>query len=457
MLSISRPDKHGEIKMDLFQKSHCYANINKKLPIRIIIFDLIATFLLSCSCGTTVTVVKPIITATQISTKGMNAIASVHNISTLNGYTNAYLVVLLTPQLLATADEIYQVDLYEKGIYRDTATISWNQPEINVYYDKQVKFNLSQTEEDAYYNKDVSRIFTVKIHESSSNQSSKYTTQTRATSYTTTINITPRPIIGSNPITSNAPTIGTIISDTTPILSTPIINNVSKISAIQTQQITISGQGFGNQIPYNGNSKYIEVSDVTGDWNAGYSGDLGQTTNDIALNVTNWTNSQIIISGFTGKYGNFSLHVGDKMLIKVWNAQSGVGPASCSLVCGTSPNLMPAVPLITNVTDISTSQTQTITINGHGFGSLDPYIGDSPFLEVSNVTSGWNAGYNSGPGQMPNAITLSVTNWTDNQITISGFNASYIVSLHSGDQILINVWNVPSVNGPASFVVHCGV
>jgi hypothetical protein len=115
-----------------------------------------------------------------------------------------------------------------------------------------------------------------------------------------------------------------------PTSVTPIITSVSNISATQTQTITIQGEGFGNKEPYRGNSPYIEIIDVTSGLHAGHD------ANWVEINVAQWTDGQIVISGFTGSYGGpgRSLHVGDQIQINVWNAQSGLGPAVYAVICG---------------------------------------------------------------------------------------------------------------------------
>ena len=114
-----------------------------------------------------------------------------------------------------------------------------------------------------------------------------------------------------------------------PVSLTPIITNVSSISATRTQTITIEGKGFGNKEPYNGNSPYIEIIDVTTGLHAGHD------SNWVTLNVAHWTDRQIVISGFTGSYAEpyRVLHVGDEIQVKVWNAQSGLGPAVYTVMC----------------------------------------------------------------------------------------------------------------------------
>jgi hypothetical protein len=122
----------------------------------------------------------------------------------------------------------------------------------------------------------------------------------------------------------------TLISGTgvaSPIANLPIITAVNQISATQNQTIVITGSGFGTMKPYIGDSSNIEVSDVTGGWNAGYSSD------SVTLNVTSWTDSQIVIQGFQGSYGSFgwSLNSGDQIEIQVVNPQAGTGPAIFAL------------------------------------------------------------------------------------------------------------------------------
>lgn len=110
--------------------------------------------------------------------------------------------------------------------------------------------------------------------------------------------------------------------------SAPVIASVTPILPQANQTITITGSGFGNQAPYNGNSPYIMISDVTRNWNAGNS-QLGCL---VTLNIIRWTDTEIMIEGFTGAYGGgWSLNPGDLVLIQIWNAQSGAGPATISV------------------------------------------------------------------------------------------------------------------------------
>jgi hypothetical protein len=112
----------------------------------------------------------------------------------------------------------------------------------------------------------------------------------------------------------------------------PVITGVSLISAKQNQTIVISGHTFGAQIPYNGDSNYIMLSDITRNWNAGHSG------NAVNLIVEQWTDCRIVLQGFSGSYGGgWSVANGDVENVQVWNVQSGAGPATFSVKIGVIP------------------------------------------------------------------------------------------------------------------------
>lgn len=112
----------------------------------------------------------------------------------------------------------------------------------------------------------------------------------------------------------------------------PALNSISAVLAQQTQPIAILGSGFGTQSPYTGDSPYIEVTDVTSSWSAGFGGD------SVTLAISSWTDSQISLQGFQGAYGSngFTIRNGDKLLVQVWNAQTANGPTGCTLTVGQS-------------------------------------------------------------------------------------------------------------------------
>jgi len=105
---------------------------------------------------------------------------------------------------------------------------------------------------------------------------------------------------------------------------TPTITSISKVTAQRFQTITITGTGFGTMQPYNGDSNFLAFNDGTAGWQAGYAPD----GNAEGLIVNSWTDTQIVLGGFSGNFGEqFLPDVKDKIWISVWNPQSGVGPS----------------------------------------------------------------------------------------------------------------------------------
>ncbi len=108
----------------------------------------------------------------------------------------------------------------------------------------------------------------------------------------------------------------------------------------------------------------------------------------------------------------------------------------------------PDCPVIQSGSPITTNQKQPITITGSGFGSQQPYSGDSPYITILDYTATpyWVAGHTSDVEHSlgPNLVTLDVSQWTDSQIVIAGFDGSYGSNnwtLHNGDKVYIYVSN----------------
>ena len=230
------------------------------------------------------------------------------------------------------------------------------------------------------------------------------------------------------------------------VSGTPGITSVTPILPQQTQTITISGSGFGTQAPYTGDSQYIELVDTTaGGWAAGHSGAA------ITLAVSSWTNTQIVLSGFSGSYGTngWCISPGDQLKVEVWNAQSGDGPAVYPIAASSGTNT--CTLSIASVSPIASMQTQTITINGWDFGTQSPYTGSSNYIELVDTTAGgWAAGHSGS------SVTLAVSSWTNTQIVLAGFSGSYGTNgwcISPGDQLKVMVWNAQTGDGPAVYPI----
>jgi len=115
------------------------------------------------------------------------------------------------------------------------------------------------------------------------------------------------------------------------------IDGASAVRPLQTQTIIVTGHGLGQRYAYSGDSDFLQISDLTRNWNAGWSRDPG--TDKVGLNVTSWTDTKIVIEGFTGVYGTDQnvLREGDNIRFRVWNPQTREGPAIyTSAVSGTA-------------------------------------------------------------------------------------------------------------------------
>jgi hypothetical protein len=94
--------------------------------------------------------------------------------------------------------------------------------------------------------------------------------------------------------------------------------------------------------------------------------------------------------------------------------------------------------------------TQTVIINGSGFGSQASYNGDSQFILLAQTApqNSFSAGY-VGPGA-DDAVGLNITIWNDNEIKIQGFTGSYGLGswvFIPGDSVTVSVAN-PSQTAP---------
>src|ERR1700687_6065999 len=103
------------------------------------------------------------------------------------------------------------------------------------------------------------------------------------------------------------------------VAQAPHITSLSMVSAQQFQTITINGTGFGTLQPYTGDSNYISFGDSTHAWEAGYAPD-GNTQ---GLIVNSWTDSQIVLGGFSTAQQQYLPRLGDKIGVCVSNAQTG--------------------------------------------------------------------------------------------------------------------------------------
>jgi hypothetical protein len=247
-----------------------------------------------------------------------------------------------------------------------------------------------------------------------------------------------------NAQTGVGPTNYSILVSDGPDLCPAQIGSVSTIISAQTQTIAINGSGFGTQAAYTGNSNYILFGDITGNWQAGHFG------NSVTLAVSSWTDTQIVLTGFSGGYSpdGHCIRPGDQLTLQVWNALTGAGPAVYWMNAATEETDS-CQTKITSVSAITAAQTQTIDIRGVGFGFQEGYTGDSNRIELTDVTGNWYS------GQTGNTVTLIVNSWDDNLIELAGFSGTYGTKhcIQPGDHLYVSVWNAQTGSGPAVYPV----
>jgi hypothetical protein len=133
---------------------------------------------------------------------------------------------------------------------------------------------------------------------------------------------------------SSSPSGGRTTSPPLPRSCTPRIATVGAFEAAGTQTVYVTGSCFGTgNTSSAADTQYFEITDRTKGWSGCWTNGPGDL---VTCNIFSWTDSEISFSGFTGYYGQGGWVVsnGDDIEVKVWNAQSGKGPATCQLVVG---------------------------------------------------------------------------------------------------------------------------
>jgi hypothetical protein len=137
----------------------------------------------------------------------------------------------------------------------------------------------------------------------------------------------PRAGGGSSPSPSPSPS-------SSPTSCTPQIATVGAFAAAGNQTVYITGSCFGTgNTSSAADTEYFEITDVTKGWSGCWTNGPGDL---VTCNIFSWTDDEISFSGFAGYYGQGGWVVanGDTIEVKVWNAQSDTGPATCQVVAG---------------------------------------------------------------------------------------------------------------------------
>jgi len=119
----------------------------------------------------------------------------------------------------------------------------------------------------------------------------------------------------------------------------PLITAVSPILPRRRQEIVVEGHGLGTYTPFTRlDTPFLAIGDETAHWAAGRI--TPENADDVTLTVTTWTDTDIIITELSGDYGKkwWRLNPGDEIVVRVWNPQTGVGPAEYHLKVSPSVN-----------------------------------------------------------------------------------------------------------------------
>jgi hypothetical protein len=174
--------------------------------------------------------------------------------------------------------------------------------------------------------------------------------------------------------------------------------SVSTILPVANQTITISGSGFGEHAPFQGYSRFLQIRDITANnWTSEASCANGCGTGP-SVDVTSWTDNQIILSGFLNGYGGADvLNPGDLIRISVANPQLAGDIGSANSVFGGSP---PTRMFVTVGNAPQTTQPPT--------QPTVPPVSNAPLPQASTVFAqvpGYNCNNEAPLSSLPTEVT----------------------------------------------------
>jgi hypothetical protein len=156
------------------------------------------------------------------------------------------------------------------------------------------------------------------------------------------------------------------------------------------------------------------------------------------------------VSGLTGLPGTCDIYPpGPPAVITPTNQQCSVLPSNPTMITSVTTECSNSLGFA-GCTQVVVQANPPLAINGQGFGYFPlgiPYTGESNFLEVTDTTQGWTAGYTGSP------CTVTLGEWSDSLISlIANVNQNGACPMAAGDQLKITVWNPQNILSTASFV-----
>jgi len=237
-----------------------------------------------------------------------------------------------------------------------------------------------------------------------------------------------------------------------PPKTAPHITSVDFSGAGPNLHFVVHGSGFGPApvpMPYTGDISGITFyfDDITHDWTGG---DLSV---GVTLRYISWTDSEIVVDGFSGGYGanGWVDTPGDHVSIRVTNVASG---KSTSWE-GRLPPSPTTQPHITSVDFSNMGQNLHFVVHGSGFGAPPasmPFTGNVPNerFYFYDLTNNWTGGHGT------DGVNVKYESWSDNNIVADGFAGGYGCCGwvdNPGDAVRIGVGGSTGIN-PAIWNGH---
>jgi hypothetical protein len=227
----------------------------------------------------------------------------------------------------------------------------------------------------------------------------------------------------------------------------PLIDSATFSGATGDYTVTFTGSGFGSapiSLPYTGDLPNFRIGDSAPLAESGYTGDA------YFLTFTEWTDTSVTVSGFSG-------WPGDAVTVAIWNQRSHLA----ATWGGTVPPPDSTIR-ITSVKLTGTGEKLRIEVRGSGFGPSpselpqEGGVGDLNYFRFfdfrshcGQLSSLFEAGFEGWGRNVPTNVTLRYESWSDTRIVTSGFSGAYgqgCATYKEGDPVAIVVWNSGSTD-----------
>lgn len=170
-------------------------------------------------------------------------------------------------------------------------------------------------------------------------------------------------------------------------LPPPVITSTSPPNPAPGDAVTLTGQNFGSTQ----GSSYLTLAQGNTSWGAPYDG--------AKLTITNWSDGSITFD-LPPDSGTFPLVPGTATITVTVAGQTS--PAATLNIAGA----VTPTPSISAVSPSSTTAGSSVTLSGQNFGAVQ----GSSYITLAEGTTSWGAPYDGAK--------LTITNWSDNSITL---------------------------------------